>query len=310
MRIYLAIITFLFSTVMFAQTHYFVKQNWQGSGDAWYDATGDLVGVLAKAKKGDVIWVGKGTYVPHKNDRNKSFQIPNGVKVYGGFNGFENNLKQRDFKKNPTILSGEIGAEGISDNSYSVVTTAYVDETTIIDGFIIQDGFAGGNGEIGNPSRAGGGWFNNGYQAASNPTIRNCYFKNNRANEGGAFYNNGKKGEANPTFENCVFDENIADLDGGAIYNDGRKKGNACPSFLNCTIKKNRANYGGGMYNYGSGGNCESVLTKTKVEENKALIRGGGILNMNINGKATSSFEDSNFRGNISPKGSNRFSMR
>lgn len=294
---------------MFAQTHFFVQQDWQGSGDAWFDATGDLVGVLAKAKKGDVVWVAKGIYTPSKNDRTKSFKIPAGVKIFGGFNGFESSLEQRSFKKNPTILSGEIGAEGQSDNSYTVVYTEYADENTIIDGFYIQDGFSGGNGEVGTPSRAGGGWFNNGYLAISNPVIRNCYFRNNRANEGGAFYNNGKKGKANPIFENCVFESNLADFDGGAIYNDGRKKGNACPKLLNCTIKENKANYGGGIYNYGTEDNCEPIIKKTEIIGNKALIRGGGILNMSINGNTTHSSEDSNFRGNYSPKGKNKFSM-
>ncbi|MFF5993837.1 S-layer homology domain-containing protein [Lysinibacillus sp. KU-BSD001] len=38
--------------------------------------------------------------------------MKNGVAIYGGFNGIETTLAERDYKANETILSGDIGANG------------------------------------------------------------------------------------------------------------------------------------------------------------------------------------------------------
>jgi len=67
----------------------------------------------------------------------------------------------------------------------------------------------------------------------------------NAARDGGGVYIDGSSGKAKPSFVNCTFRKNEADLDGGAIYNDGRRRGEASPSLVDCTFESNVANYGG-----------------------------------------------------------------
>ncbi|RZL06044.1 MAG: hypothetical protein EOO89_24970, partial [Pedobacter sp.] len=72
----------------------------------------------------DQVWVAKGNYKPTQNltgsvDADKSFILRNGVKIYGGFAGNNtDNLTNRNFVTNETILSGDFGG-GV--NSYHVV---------------------------------------------------------------------------------------------------------------------------------------------------------------------------------------------
>ena len=93
------------------------------NGSSWGNAFTDLQSALAIAGASDEIWVAEGTYLPTTDgDRDISFVINNGVQVYGGFEGNEIFLEQRDVEENLTILSGNIGdPSGQNDNSFHVV---------------------------------------------------------------------------------------------------------------------------------------------------------------------------------------------
>lgn len=277
-------ITFLFAIITLNAKIIFVQQGTTGNGTSWADATGDLQAALFIAKPGDQIWVTKGIYFPTPDtDRTITFTIPNNVTVLGGFTGSETDANQRDSKNNTTILSGDIGVSGnFDDNSFSVVSFIHTDVTTVLDGFIIQDGTANVAGETGNPSRCGGGIFT----LNSNPTILNCTLKNNYGRDGGAVYNNGIGGKSNPTFVNCNFLSNRADLDGGAIFNDGRRGGQSNPTFKNCVFSGNEGNYGGALCNYGGKGESNPTLVNCTFQNNEAYLRGGGIFNMDVEGVA------------------------
>ncbi len=113
------------------------------TGDSWAFAFKDLQDALASATLGDEIWVAKGTYRPTTGtSRFARFDMRNGVHVIGGFAGDESLISQRDIQANPTILSGEIGAPGIADNSFRVVQAFDLDAQTVLDGFTIRDGNA------------------------------------------------------------------------------------------------------------------------------------------------------------------------
>ena len=277
-----------------------MKAGSDGDGSSWDNAMGDLKEALDYADDGDVLWVAAGTYLPTQtNDRRASFEVLDGVKIYGGFVGNETELSQRDWVNNETILSGEIGsAASIEDNSYSVLYTENVSSSTVIDGFKITKGAANGLGEKGDQERCGGAWFNNGKGGKSNPTVANCFFTENFARDGGAIYNYAKEGICNPRIINCQFIDNKADLDGGAIYNDSRM-GICNPVIKGCKISGNEATYGGGILNFGqNGGEASPVISGCSFEDNIGYIRGGSIYSSENNGKCSPAITSSYFSDN------------
>jgi Chlamydia polymorphic membrane protein (Chlamydia_PMP) repeat len=283
-------------------TTYFVKQGSSGTGSSWNDATGDLNAALFIAQPGDQVWVAKGTFYPTtQKDRRTSFAIPSGVKVYGGFNGNETSVGQRDSKSQKSILSGNIGSKtDHSDNSYTVVYIKNADENTLLDGFIIADGNADGAGPSADKERCGGGIYIDGSGAGneSNPVIQHCIFQNNYGRDGGAAYVNGRGGVCNPTFSNCEFQNNKVDLDGGAMFNDGRHRGAANTVLQNCTFTSNQANYGGAICNYGGKGQCNPTIKGCIFRNNEAFLRGGAIFNMDVEGEAKPVINDCQFVDN------------
>ena len=135
------ILFFLYTAVCHSQnTRYYV--DWQASGlnngQNWSDAYRNLHDALSVSDSGDEIWVARGTYFPAEDgDRSARFQLPSGVRLYGGFSGNEFFAEERDPQANPTILSGDIGVPGDStDNSNNLLYLAYPDTGTLIEGLI------------------------------------------------------------------------------------------------------------------------------------------------------------------------------
>jgi len=117
-----------------------------GTGDcsSWTNAC-TLQTALTGALSGDEIWAAVGTYKPTPGtDRTVTFQLKNGVALYGGFAGTETARDQRNPTLNVTILSGDLNGNDNSnvkydeptraDNSYEVVTGA---DGATLDGFTI-----------------------------------------------------------------------------------------------------------------------------------------------------------------------------
>jgi hypothetical protein len=69
------------------------------SGASWADAKATLWAGTTTAVSGDQVWVAKGTY-PYTF----AYLRP-GIQLYGGFNGTETDLAQRDWKANETVLT-------------------------------------------------------------------------------------------------------------------------------------------------------------------------------------------------------------
>ena len=118
-----------------------------GDGTSWEDAYTDLQDGLTLSVTGDEIWVAAGTYTPHLSDRSVSFQMVDGVNMYGGFAGSETAVDQRVAMANTTVLSGDLNGDDVGftnndENSQTVVTGA--DAT--LDRFTITGGNANGSG--------------------------------------------------------------------------------------------------------------------------------------------------------------------
>jgi hypothetical protein len=273
-------LTLLFlTTVLIGQSRIFVNASalGQNDGSSWANAFKDLQPALAAAVAGDEIWVAQGTYFPTLNtNRDSSFNLPSGVRLYGGFRGTESDLSQRDWAEHPTTLSGDIGVPGDStDNSYTVVYLDNPDSLTLVDGFLVESGTA---------------WFVG--LPATNPR-----------NSGGGMYIMGEEGEAYPTIRNCIFKHNNARY-GGAVYINGTNNGSAAPMFLNCVFERNTAAFGAGVYRNGGSwvertpdfGGCSFL-------NNKVALRGGGVYFKDSEGTDTLQIWDTKFIGNANGEG-------
>jgi Concanavalin A-like lectin/glucanases superfamily/Secretion system C-terminal sorting domain len=177
------------------------------TGTSWSNAYRSLENALIEANMFDTIWVAAGIYKPDTAfDRNKTFNLLNGMQVYGGFSGTESILAQRDFKNNPTILSGDIGIIGdSSDNTYNILTVLNFSIQARIDGFSIKNAYGAGQG--------GGINCNN-----SNLIVENCIFANSFSSfAGGGIWVDGSSSLL--TVNKCVFINNSSNSQGGAINN-------------------------------------------------------------------------------------------
>ncbi len=232
-----------------------------GSGDSWQNAIADLKLALNVAKSCSgvtEIWTAKGTYKPTStSDRNRYFSMLNGVSIYGGFQGNETALNQRNHRKYITTLSGNIDKTGNAD-SYNVIKNLNLNSTAQLNGFTITNA----NNEIGQggavyntksspvfkfcifknnfTSYSGGGMYNN---LNSSPLVLNCVFANNTATGGGGMFN---FQNSNPVLRNCVLVNNTSLANGGGMSNGS----NSNPTLINCNIVSNIATgNGGGLYN-------------------------------------------------------------
>ena len=257
----------------------YVKENGSGDGSSWVNAiNGNELQIGLDHADVSEVWVAKGKYIPmnwpcnyskHKLDENdfiyrfqeyeesedkyngttereKHFMLRPNKKIYGGFDGTETSIDQRDIRVNETILSGDIGTEGYApDNSYHVLYLYFepdIDNTSVIDGFTISDGYA--DGAIWDDSYFGGGIFNR----CSSPIIRNCIIKDNYAVWGGGMLNgySDDYGWAKPLIYNTIITQNTADIEGGGIYNIS-----GFPTLVNISITNNEAGEkGGGIFHW------------------------------------------------------------
>ena len=285
----------------------YVNQNLIGgnnNGIDWDNAFYDLQDALSISDSGDVILVAQGIYFPTSgDDRTASFLMPRGVSLYGGFLGDETAISQRDFVANPTILSGDIGMAGENaDNSYHVLFSLGADSSTVIDGFIIEKGMAN-HPNFSNLNGRGGGYYlgTNNFNTETDPSIRNCIFRENVGRRGGAIYCDGRIGhQVLNSISDCQFTNNLAMSEGGAIYKRGGESG-LVSKLENCEFIENHAFSGGAIYMTEILG--AQVINDCIFNQDTAHFEGGAIYIESSLDSVDFYFKNSLFVGNKSNSG-------
>ena len=279
-------------------------------------------------RAGSAVWVAAGTYKPtDTEEREISFDLKPGVKVYGGFKGNEKNLSERDTGKNKTVLSGDIGIQGENrDNSYHVLKGA---EKALINGFTITEGNADGllrnakGGALVNFDDRVGSFPPPATTVAVSPIVENCIFAKNNAIEGGAIYsynqsepviknssfigNTAKQGGAildrvgvKSTIENCIFKDNSSEWRGGAAYFDY----GARPQIKNSVFENNTTGgHGAAIYTITRASQLEHTVVTIKDSTftgNRAEWLGGAITNTD---QTILEVSNSTFTNNYAGKG-------
>lgn len=239
----------------------------EGNGKSWDDAFHSLTDALQIAESGDEVWVSSGIYYPDTSNPKVSFILKSNVAIYGGFRGTENELSQRDFKRNLSVLSGNIGKGNKKNNTITIVKGA---NGAILDGFVIQDAYSSEDQTkmhltpkelLKNDLEAGGGMRN--YKVS--PIVKNCIFRNNSSVKGGAVYNLQESMASQAQFINVTFENNYAQIRGGAVSNDL----GAMPTFINCRFINNHTDdKGGAMYNDFA---ASPIIINSLFESNIAL---------------------------------------
>ncbi len=246
----------------------------RGEGWSWDSALDELQDAVDRASPGDEIWVAAGLYKPGFN-RIDSFCLNKAVSIYGGFAGTEYSRLDRDWIKNRTVLSGDVGdPDKQEDNCYHVVEI--IEGDVVLDGFTITGGCAYANGTIPAMDECGGGI----YISNASPKIANCIIRNNHAktNGGGMYIEDGCAIVTDSLFLNnreLVLGSGTSKIKkGGGIYSE-----DSSLTLINCTLMGNTANndntygIGGGIYSDDS----DITALNCVFRQNEAYVTGGAV---------------------------------
>ncbi|MDA9773982.1 T9SS type A sorting domain-containing protein [Saprospiraceae bacterium] len=206
------------------QAQTYVNQDASGANDGstWADAYTDLNVALDQTTSGD-IWVAAGTYIPSGDGINATFLVNQQVNLYGGFDGTETTLAERDLTVNSTILSGDQDGNDVvgdwvsnrDDNSLHVVFVDSLLSIVSFDGFEVSGGNTMDDGDLDYEVRVGGGIF-----SYSSLNVTNSLFTNNFGRSGAAVAVTGSVngGGDNSIFTNSSYMGNRTTSQSAGIY--------------------------------------------------------------------------------------------
>ena len=186
-------------------------------GSTWVNALTNLQRALNFARKYvdvEEIWVAEGVYfTTNSQDRTISFELSDQIKVYGGFEGVENDRNQRVNGLYPTVLSGDIGIFGdTSDNAFHVVKINQNCTDCVLDMIVIESGNANDSLSI---HQEGAGLLSKGKASLKNIKIT----KNHSLGPGAAILNRGNNAEL--TIEGLDVWQNTSGINSFIYNHDG-----------------------------------------------------------------------------------------
>ncbi len=303
LRLSLVIFILSMTSKFFSQAIY-VKQDASGTNDgsSWQNAYTDLEAALNAASDNSELWVAAGIYHPGGliPDINSVFAIHHNISIYGGFAGTEVNLEERDPLGNPTILSGDINNNDItdnftdnkSDNTHHVVYVDSLLNLVVIDGITVKGGNTLDSGNASVYDRSGGGIY-----AMSPVMLNQCHLTENFGREGGGIYWD-SRGSASSVI-NCIFSHNKTTQRGAGLYalrsddilishcaftDNKTERGAVSPAFCNNLIVENclfqdnhtSAFNGGAFFSFQ---NTDLLLRKCNFIRNSAIFGGAIVIN-------------------------------
>jgi hypothetical protein len=223
----------------------YVVPDGTGEGSSWSDATGDLHAAI-HATGVQKVFVAVGNY----NVGNSSFVMKNNVEIYGGFDPANDIKTLNDARVLPTQGASEgsvLNGENVRPVIWNVFTTGTaLDNTAILDGFTLKNGFTPGDG----------GGIRNVYSSA---IFRNLVIKDNKARNGGGIHIYG----ASPIIVNSIIQDNDTDDDGGGIASSGTSSAR----ITNVILKGNKSGYTGAAFCNLS--TSSPILTNVLITGNK-----------------------------------------
>jgi len=281
---------FIFVVPAYAATIWYVDASAPAGGDgtSWATAYRDIQSAINSASgiwiictsPPSQVWVKAGTY-----NLNAQIIVNKVVAIYGGFDGTETTLSQRDWQNNTTIINGnksvrcfevstfcEINGLAIENGSASSGAGIYIDADPVFCSFgnyYLSPRIRNCTIRYNTASTAGGGI----YVIDSDPVIENCTFYGNSGGSGGAIYHI----SASPAIEKCIFHDNEStlpgSLGGGAIggYSRDYPTG-ALVTITNCLFCDNHSESWGGAISYNE---VYPTITNCTFSLNSADITGG-----------------------------------
>lgn len=308
-------------TANFIEGPVYVNANATGDNDgtSWVDAYTDLQDAVGASGKN--IWVAKGTYKPGTS-RSDSFVLETeSLSIYGGFNGTETLISERDVLANPTILSGDLNEDDTdvdyttasrTDNSYHIVKINAND--IVLDGLTIQDGHANGVSGTANNDSASAIFKTESVNALN---LKNCTIKNNVSLIGGtvrSFFD--INGTVN--VENCIFQGNVSTY-ASSLYVLTRNNVLVDVTIVNSLFAKNTSKNNGStlgytgssawIRGYGSGSTVTTNIVNTTFANNtdsgtqSALIDKGTLSLSRASGTHNATISNSIFFNNEKSSG-------
>lgn len=255
-KVHVLILSMILCVFFANATTYYVKNdgNDDNTGLDWDNAYQTITKAMKHVSDNDEIWIAAGFY-----QEIYIIRVHENVTIYGGFNGTEGSLSERNIADNQVIIDGAAKFRCITNSG-------------TLDGLYIQNGIT---------DDSGAGIYN-----YSSGTIRNCNVYENATTGnnslGGGIYNYG-------IVINCKVYGNTAKSCSGGIYNYSG-------TVENCTISNNSASFVAGGYNrsgainnctlfnntaYNVGGiyNSSGTVTNCNVYANTSYKDGGGIYN-------------------------------
>ncbi|MHC5310514.1 MBG domain-containing protein [Myroides sp. LJL116] len=271
----------------------YVKPDASGNGSSWDKAANlaDALKFLEGKTSEYEIWVAKGTHKPYFDVRGfgsnggqyASFTVTGNMHIYGGFNGDETELDQRDSYNNVTILSGDFNdtttvtgteknmkIQGNTNNALRVLNL-FVQDEILIDGVTIFGGNAGltsSNTVQGVQMKydSGGAAFLGNYKGATEGSIifNNVIFHANESSSSGGVLSTRTGGGSSLTPTNKVYlissllYQNYSRKDGGALEITPQRQ-----LFLsNITIADNLAESRAGAFFFNENGENASYTSE------------------------------------------------